>query len=185
MDRARVQIWFSSYFFHSPAPRFPDLVTSQQKWCSDKHVIIARKHDCECISWFMGTINILKVVRACLIAWNLGFNSLCLYIFFNFLLFFQCYYFFDFIIFSILLFFRCYYFFNFIIFSMLLFFQCYYFFDFIIFSMLLFFQFYYFFNVIIFSILSCRRKRDINFSRLFATKTNISKFQFDPECSSV
>ena len=151
MDRARVQIWFSSNFFHSPAPRFPDLVTSQQKWCSDKHVIIAQKHDCECISWFMGTINILKVVRACLIAWNLGFNSLCLYIFFNFLLFFQFYYFFDFIIFSILLF----------------------------------FQFYYFFNVIIFSILSCRRKLDINFSRLFATKTNISKFQFDPECSSV
>ena len=151
MDRARVQIWFSSYFFLSPAPRFPDLVTSQQKWCSDKHVIIAQKHDCECISWFMGTINILKVVRACLIAWNLGFNSLCLYIFFNFLLFFQFYYFFDFIIFSILLF----------------------------------FQFYYFFNVIIFSILSCRRKLDINFSRLFATKTNISKFQFDPECSSV
>ena len=151
MDRARVQIWFLSYFFHSLAPRFPDLVTSQQKWCSDKHVIIARKHDCECISWFMGTINILKVVRACLIAWNLGFNSLSLYIFFNFLLFFQFYYFFDFIIFSILLF----------------------------------FQFYYFFNVIIFSILSCRRKFDIKFSRLFATKTNISKFQFDPECSSV
>ena len=98
MDRARVQIWFLSYFFHSLAPRFPDLVTSQQKWCSDKHVIITRKHDCECISWFMGTINILKVVRACLIAWNLGFNSLCLYIFFNFLLFFQFYYFFDFIL---------------------------------------------------------------------------------------
>ena len=109
MDRARVQIWFSSYFFHSPAPRFPDLVTSQQKWCSDKHVIIAQKHDCECISWFMGTINILKVVRACLIAWNLGFNSLCLYIFFNFLLFFQFYYF------SILLFFQFYYFFDFIL----------------------------------------------------------------------
>ena len=80
----------------------------------------------------MGTINILKVVRACLIAWNLGFNSLCLYIFFNFLLFFQFYYFFDFIIFSILLFFRFYYFFNFIIFSILLFFQFYYFFDFIL-----------------------------------------------------